>query len=305
MTRKSVSAAVLSRSHATLEYMVYVIKGNGEQEVFKTTKLDESLKRAGVDRKLRDVIVSHIESELEDGMTTSEIYRHAFDMLKMHGSKPSAARYSLKRALMELGPSGFPFEHFVARIFEAQGYRTETGSMLRGKCAEHEVDVVAENDEEIVVCEAKFHNTPGFKSDLKVALYVEARFRDLKESNIGGRLGNKRARYILITNTKFTRNARDFVSCNGGFELIAWSYPHEGNLEALIEQTGLHPITCLTTLSKNEKQQLMRDGYVLCRAVKGNGELLRRIGVTGTKATDVLHEAEKLCVPMTPEMVVH
>lgn len=287
------------RARVTLcVYMVYVIKGNGEQEVFKTTKLEGSLKRAGVTKKLRDNIIAHIESELEDGMTTSEIYRHAFDMLKMQADKPTAARYSLKRAMMELGPSGFPFEHFVSRIFEAQGYRTKTGVLLQGKCAEHEIDVVARKDDEIVICEAKFHNTPGFKSDLKVALYVESRFRDLAASNVGGRAGeNTKVRFMLITNTKFTRNAREFAACNGGFEVVSWSYPYEHNLETMIEQTGLHPLTCLTTLTTKEKQQLMKEGHVLCRSVKGNGELLRRVGVTGQKATDVLHEAEKLCVP--------
>ena len=282
--------------------MVYVIKGNGEQEVFKTDKLELSLKRAGVDKKLRANIIAHIEDELEDGMTTSEIYRHAFSILKEHGDKPSAARYSLKRAMMQLGPSGFPFEHFLARIFEAQGYQTQTGVLIQGKCAEHEIDVLARKGDELIVCEAKFHNTPGFKSDLKVALYVESRFRDLAANNVGGRVSDiTNVRFMLITNTKFTRNAREFASCKGVYEVLSWSYPYDGNLETLIEKTGLHPLTCLTTLSKNEKQQLMREGHVLCRSIKGNGELLRRVGVSGQKAASVLQEAEKLCVPVVVE----
>jgi len=52
---------------------------------------------------------------MKDGMTTADIYGQAFALLrKRHG--PTAVKYSIRRAMLELGPDGFPFEKFVARI---------------------------------------------------------------------------------------------------------------------------------------------------------------------------------------------
>ena len=121
-----------------------------------------------------------MERELVDGITTKEIYHKAFELLHKE-EKPIALKYSLKRAIMELGPSGFPFEKFVAEIFKFKGYTAETGKLVKGFCVEHEVDVVAWNKDKLIMCEAKFHNDPGMKSDLKVALYVKARFDDLRK----------------------------------------------------------------------------------------------------------------------------
>ena len=277
---------------------VFVTKANGYREVFRVEKLRKSLQRAGVDKKMIDSIVAHIEGELVDGMTTTEIYRHAFSLLKEQGPHPTAARYSLKRAVMSLGPSGFPFEKFLARLFEAQGYTAETGIVVAGRCTKHEVDVIARKDGEIKVCEAKFHNTPGFKTDTKVALYVHSRFHDLQESRLGGEAGEQtNVEYMLITNTKFTRNARDYARCVGDMNLVSWTYPRGRSLEQMIEQSGLHPLTCLTTLSKNDQQQLMKQGHVLCSAVKDNHQVLNAAGISGNKADAVLKEAKQLCVP--------
>ena len=128
-----------------------------------------------------------IETEMKDGMHTSEIYGHAFALLRKH-SMPMAIKYSLRRALSELGPDGFPFEKYVAKIFEAWGYETLTDQTVLGVCVTHEIDVVAWNKEKLMMVEAKFHNELGIKSDVKIALYMKARFDDLRGNmfNYGG-----------------------------------------------------------------------------------------------------------------------
>ena len=258
------------------ERIIEVVKSNGEREPFNRDKLLHSLRSAGADAAFASEVAAHVEKELVNGMKTEDIYRHAFEYLRTR-KRPAAARYSLKRALIELGPTGFPFERFVAEIFKARGYEASVELVGKGKCIEHELDVVAWNTAELIVVEAKFHNTLGIKSDAKVALYVKARFDDLRETpfSCGGSETRRMSAGWLITNTKFTTNAIQYGEC-AGLKLVGWNYPRKGNLADLIEETGLHPITCLTTLSTGEKKQLMERGVVLCRSIRdeSNGATL-------------------------------
>jgi hypothetical protein len=159
---------------------IYVVKADGTKELFDVEKLERSLKKAGASTRSVQDILEHIKSHLTNEISTHDLYKHAFELLHKE-EKPIALKYSLKRAIMELGPSGFPFEDFVAEIFRQKGYTAETGKIVRGFCVEHEVDVVAWNDEKLIMVEAKFHNELGVKSDLKIALYVKARFDDLRK----------------------------------------------------------------------------------------------------------------------------
>lgn len=271
---------------------VFITKATGEREPFDRGKLIRSLIGAGAPRAKAEEITRHIERELRDGMSTSHIYKHAFDILH-RTEKPVAARYSLRRAIIELGPSGFPFEKFIAAIFEARGYRTQTNVVVMGRCAEHEMDVVAWNDRELIMIEAKFHNELGIKSDLKVALYMKARFDDLYGRAFN--FGNPRPidSCWLITNTKFTDRAIRYSEC-AGVRIVGWNYPREGNLHDLIEDAGVHPITSLSSLSGAERGRLLEQGVVLCRDVLRK-EPLAAVGISGAKMGQVMEEAAALC----------
>ena len=99
---------------------IKIRKYSGELVDFDEKKLIISLKNAQADHDLANKIVDKIEKELYAGMSTKEIYNKAFKLLKSY-KRPSAARYKLKRAIMELGPSGFPFENFIGHIFRHDG----------------------------------------------------------------------------------------------------------------------------------------------------------------------------------------
>ena len=121
---------------------IYVLKADGTKELFDVEKLRESLLHSGASQKVTDDVIAHVSSELADGMTTREIYQHAFEILHKE-EKPVAMKYSVRHAIMELGPSGFPFEDFVAEIFRAKGFEAVTGQVVKGFCTSHEIDVVA------------------------------------------------------------------------------------------------------------------------------------------------------------------
>lgn len=273
---------------------ILVTKLNGKREPFDPAKLITSLRGAGASVDQASHIATHIEGELVEGITTNDIYRHAFDLLRT-SSKPLSVRYSMKRAVSELGPNGFPFERFVAEIFKAKGYDAVTGQIVYGGCVEHEMDVVAWKGDELVMVEAKFHNEPGLKSDLKVALYVKARFDDLKDQEFD--YGGKKRRltsWFLVTNTKFTDHAIRYAQCKG-LGLIGWNYPDKGSLEELIAEANLHPLTCLTTLSQVEKHALLGAGLILCRHVKEKIHMLSELGIDPKKADAILEEISVVC----------
>lgn len=269
---------------------LYVIKSDGKREAFDVKKLEHSLKKAGASTKVVEEIIRTVTSNnQEKEITSHQIYKEAFDLLHKE-EKPIALKYSLKRAIMELGPSGFPFEEFIAEILKKKGFSTETGKIVKGFCVEHEMDVVAWNDEKLIMVEAKFHNELGMKSDLKVALYVKARFDDLRKMTF--RYGREREldESWLVTNTKFTSTAIEYGSCQGGLRMIGWNYPPIGNLHDMILEAKLHPLTCLNSLNGREKKALLSQGVVLCASLSENTSLLEEIGLSESKIKKVLEE---------------
>ncbi len=267
---------------------VFITKSTGEREEFLPKKLLGSLLHAKADQSVAEDIVNHVKMELQDGMSTKEIYRHAFEMLDRK-SKPAAVRYSMRKAVMELGPTGFPFENFVSKIFESKGYETKTDQELLGTCVPHEVDVVAWNEKKLIIVEAKFHNELMIKSDLKVVLYVKERFDDLGENFFD--YGHKRKidESWLVTNTKFSSQAIHYAECKE-MRLVGWNYPSKGNLQDLIEDAGLHPITCLTSISMLEKRSLMIAGIVLCKQALENLDIAEQAGIHKDKIEAMIAE---------------
>lgn len=270
---------------------IYITKATGEREVFEPQKLRNSLLRAKAAPEAVDKILSQIELELKDGMTTREIYNHAFELLSRE-HKPSAIRYSLRNAIMDMGPTGFPFEQLIAEIFRAKGFEVTTGFIAQGKCVEHEIDVVAWNKDKLVMIEAKFHNEFGIKSDLKVVLYVHSRWDDLEDqqfNEFGGRRSIDEG--WLITNTKFSEQAIKYAKCRN-MKLVGWNYPENGNLQDLIEENGLHPITSLKTIGPSEEKVLMEAGIVLCKQAKENPDIVMQAGISKEKVERMFEEID-------------
>lgn len=276
---------------------VLITKADGTREAFDAHKLLGSLARAGADRTDAYEISRELEGELFNGMTTQELYRRAFARLR-NRRRGLAARYSLKRAVWDFGPSGFPFEAYLAALLRAEGWEASTGRIIAGACVEHEVDVVASRGGELMYVEAKFHNSPGFKTDLKTALYVKARMDDIRAGRGAKKpKGGEEAavvRGLLATNTKFTSHASHYASCTG-LELLSWEQPRGATLHDRIDAAGLYPVTALTALGRREKALLLERKVVLCSDLVRSPNVLEEAGVSGSKADAALEEAGALC----------
>jgi len=268
---------------------ITVSKANGHKELFDPQKLMLSLVLAGAEHSVAEAIAREVESHAMENMTSNEIFSKAFEILHT-AERRIAARYSVRRAIAELGPTGFPFEKFVGDIFLARGYIVLTDQMITGACAEHEVDVVAYSDTELILVEVKFHNEVGIKSDLKVALYVKARMDDLGEVPllIGGKERMLTAGW-LITNTKFTQSALNYALCKN-LKLVGWNYPDEGSLEDMINEYNLYPITCLASLDHFDRVTLIGKGVVLVTDIIKNPDVLKDLNISDERIEHVMNE---------------
>lgn len=270
-----------------------IVKGDGTRERFDPSKLESSLHRSGAPSDVASRLAADVAKTLKDGMSTSEIYRRAFKTLRKE-ERALAARYSMRRAILELGPTGFPFEDYFSELMRAKGYDARVRQVLKGRCTEHEVDVVLEKDGFAVGAELKFHNTPGFKTDIKTALYVRARFWDVEYGfKDRGETCPIREGW-LVTNTKFTLQAIRYAECVG-LTLLGWSYPKEENLADIIRETGLYPVTVLTGVTQKEKLALLAANITLCRDVAHDPGVLSRTGIPKNRQRDIIAESASLC----------
>ena len=272
---------------------VHVTKYSGESEVYDESKLRRSLKQAGAAPDIIDEIAESISNELYEGISTQKIYKEAFRQLKAESQK-TAGRYKLKEALFELGPTGYPFERFIAELLNRRGYVTEIGITVQGDCVSHEIDVIAEKENHYYLVECKFHNRKENRCNVQVPLYIQSRFLDVKKNwtQQPGHAGKKHRGYV-VTNTRFTQDAIRYAECIG-LELLSWDYPKNNGLKDLIGQMNLHPVTCLTSIEDHEIEKLLKNDIVLAVQIAGNRNLLKEAGISSRRINRIQKEAENL-----------
>ncbi|AXG70754.1 restriction endonuclease [Kordia sp. SMS9] len=271
-----------------------IIKASGEKAKFSLNKLRASLKRTGADETLVKQILNKVRDELYQGISTKEIYNRAFALLKRKKSY-FASKYKLKKAIYELGPTGFPFERFVSAILNYSGYTTEVGKTMQGNCVSHEIDVVADINGETTVIECKFHGEQGITCNVKVPLYIQARYEDVKAHwNANKDKKTQLTKGWVVTNTRFTKDALTYGNCVG-LHLLSWDYPENEGLKDRIDRLGLYPITVSTLLTQREKQFLLSRDIVLCRELLNDKFFLDHLDISETRQEKILREISLLC----------
>lgn len=273
---------------------ISVIKANGDTEPFDEEKIRRSLIRSGTAPDMVDTIIEKVRERVYDNIATKKLYKIVFNELQKR-RRPAAGKYHLKNAIMELGPTGFPFESFVAALFRAAGYQVLTGQLVEGYCVKHEVDVMADNGEEQLMMECKFHSSTGTVCDVKTALYVRARFWDI-EKKLQAQQGQeiKLFKGWLVTNTRLTADAEQYGICSG-LALMSWNFPAGQSLRERIDTSGLYPVTCITSLSREEKEKLLAMNIVLCRELAKAPEVLGKMGISESRAQRITEEAANIC----------
>ena len=271
-----------------------IVKHSGDIVAFIPKKLKASLLKSGANEAVVQKILLAIKKELYEGISTKKIYKMAFALLKKEANA-HAARYNLRSALQLLGPTGFFFEKYVARLFAAELYETKLNLTLQGKCISHEIDVLMKKNNVISMVECKFHPGREAVSDVKVPMYILSRFNDLKEKEyaIFSRKDSI-SKCCIVTNNRFTSEAIAFAKCSE-LNLLSWNYPEKNNLKTKNDSDYLYPITCLTTLSLVEKDKLLILDVILVKEIINNSDCLEKIGVSPNRVKNVMKEASELC----------
>ena len=271
-----------------------IIKSSGERVKFSLEKLKTSLTRTGADHQTVVQIIDRVRDELYQGISTKEIYNRAFALLKKKKSY-FASKYKLKKAIYELGPTGFPFERFISAILKYSGYITEVNRTLQGQCVTHEIDVIAHKNNETTIIECKFHNEEGLNCNVKIPLYINSRYNDVKAHwNTNSKNESTLTKGWVVTNTRFTEDAIRYGIC-ANLYLLSWDYPKNDGLKDRIDRLGLYPITVSTLLTNREKQFLLSRDVVLSRELIGDTFYLDHLGISDIRKEKILNEIKMLC----------
>ncbi|PWN05874.1 restriction endonuclease [Rhodohalobacter mucosus] len=273
---------------------VNVTKYSGDVETYDESKLRKSLRSAGAAEAVIDEIAAHIRKMLYEGISTQKIYNEAFKKLRDVSAR-SAGRYKLKEALFELGPSGYPFEKFIGELLTRLGYETKVGVVVEGDCVSHEIDVIANKENDYVLVECKFHNRNQKYCNVKVPLYIQSRFLDVKKNWTSQPNHRNKHHYgWVVTNTRFTDDAKTYGNCVG-LRLLSWDHPKDNAIKDLIGRMNLHPVTCLSSLTNEEKSSLLDADIIFCKQICENPNIMNTTSVSKRKFNRIAKEAEAIC----------
>lgn len=266
----------------------YIQKRSGQRERFSIERVNRSLHKS----RVPEVLIENICSIIQDNppKTTKELHDFIVTYLENQEHAPLAARYNLKSALFDFGPDGFYFEQFIAHLLKAMSFNVQTNITMPGVCVDHEIDVLAYNSEVSYFIECKFHNQQGIKSDIKIPLYVQARFEDIKEHHQHTFSHEKVHLPWCVTNTAFSAQALAYATCKK-MRMLDWRYPEKENLAFLVDYYALHPITALTMLSRPQKQKLMEKGLILCKDVQRFAYIFKELGFSSAETASIIAHA--------------
>jgi hypothetical protein len=272
---------------------VMITKASGHTEPFDINKLKASLQNAGAKEDAITEVVNDIHNWVHEGVTTRKLYSRAFSILKRI-STSGALLYKLKQAIIDMGPSGFPFEHFIGEIFRRWGYEVMVGIVMEGASIYHEMDVIANKDQEHILAECKFSIKQGHSVSIQVPLYVHSRVDDIVEKLQQDEM-NQGLNFTawIVTNGRFSPDSIAY-SKRKGIHLMGWDYPRNHALKDVIEREKMFPITILSNLNLNEKKALMAQGIVTCAQLLQHREKLDRLGFSKKKHGSIIGELEAL-----------
>jgi len=272
---------------------VFVKKSTGEIELFDTGKLERSLQNSSVEDALIDEIVSDISAWIYEGVSTHKIYSRAYRLLRKLKSDNSPL-YRLKKAMLELGPTGYPFEILMSEIFSARGYSVKTGQIIEGFCLSHEMDVIATKQKSQILFECKYASDQGKRVGVQVPLYVHSRVNDIvRRRKDEDNYLNFTFSAGVITNTRFSSDSIEYARCYG-IHLLGWDFPEGNGLKRLMEKEKILPVTIVNTLTKNEKKLLLENRYVTCSQLFHNLKDISFLSLNTNKLFRLRKELENL-----------
>ncbi len=277
-----------------------VTKSSGRVEDFDIRKLINSLVRSGAPEDVASEIAGKVLTNVTAPVHTKHIYRVARRLLRQY-SRVSGMRYSIKQAIVALGPTGFPFEKYIGRVLSAYGYTVEVNRMTKGYCVTHEVDILAAKDNRICIIECKHHANGDKPEDIKIALYVNSRINDIKKAmELSPEYNSFLHEGWLVTNTRCSTDALKYAECVG-LKILSWKYPEHEGLETMIERKRLYPVTILPAATKSAMTTLTQNNIIMMEEIVGMDEntFINKSGLDRNSAVLIKREADDIWVRLS------
>ncbi|GAI45299.1 unnamed protein product, partial [marine sediment metagenome] len=197
-------------------------------------------------KDIANEIADAIEQKIYNGITTRKILRMVFNLLSQY--RPSVAyQIDLRKALSLVKPQP-DFERYVQMLLSEHGYDVTPNRILRGKCGEHEVDAIARRDGVTYIVEVKHHTQYHRSTGLDVSRIARAILEDVTEGFNLGLNYLKIDKAMIVCNTKLSEHAKRYALCRD-IDNIGWSTPPDLNLQSLIHNHRLYPLTYLRSLT--------------------------------------------------------
>jgi len=265
-----------------------VVKRNGDLEDYNPEKVVKSLKNSGVSESTINKILQTIKDKRFDSISTDKLYKIVYQLVKKLENKYNASIYSLKQAIMRLGPDGYTFEDYIAKIFAGEGFKVKTRQVYESNCITHELDVVG--DDFFVEC--KYHNSGGITSGIKDVMYSHARFLDLKDACKNK--GYHFRKLWVATNTKFSDECIDYGKY-WGLKLMSWKYDGKNSLSYIIDTKHYFPVTLLPSVGREVFSLLSRKNILLITEVRDKSdEELKSIGLSADEVAKLRTDCDNI-----------
>jgi hypothetical protein len=166
---------------------------------------------------------------------------------------------------------------------------------MKGRCIEHEIDAVARKNGKTCIVEVKHHYKYHTPTSLDVSRISRAVFEDITEAHELG-LNNQKIDYaMIICNTKLSEHAKRYANCRQ-IRHISWSSPPDHDLQTMIQEKKLYPITLLKGLNAETRNKLATNGIILLKQLteKTPKELRSQTGVSKEQLASIVDKAQTI-----------
>lgn len=254
-----------------------VKKADGTLENFDGGKILKTCSRAGLEDRDCATVLQHVKQKAYDKIPTNILLKIILKEIGKH-SKPGAMKYNLRAALASLSPEGIFFEKYMEKILEEYGYSVEHSKIVKGVCAEHEVDLIAGKGSEKIMVECKHHRNHHTFAGLGEAMITWASFEDTKNKN-------NFTEAWLVCNTKISEHASRYAGCKN-LNVVCW----DNKLNEMIESKKLYPVTILGSMAGNSIEKAFNSNILTVKDVI-SADSSTLIKVFGEKYQKALGEA--------------
>ena len=143
--------------------------------------------------------------------------------------------------------------------------------------------------------EVKHHYKYHTPTSLDVSRISRAVFEDVTE---GYELGLNKLKIdyaMIVCNTKLSEHAKRYADCRG-IRHIGWSSPPNHDLQTMIEEKKLYPITFLKELNAEIRNKLAHNRVILLKQLteKNPTELRRQTGISKEKLESIVGKARTI-----------